>query len=850
MPGKRKRASTTGLDHPGPAHNTTHRGLNHGQVPIDPALDDRERPSPSGFTAVNSPSEIPFADVEGRFLPASTEGEGEPGSNSYGSVQALLSIAQQVRIREGEASGEGGLNQNQGLLYGEPNAMGRDAVIGSAAGRIILASHRNSNISNQTHCPPLGSNVASRGGRLPPGSASDDQSRTIPSLTALESNPLAFVAAAGLLQLPGGDSNPWGDTTAMASQPPRELCTQPHLLERRPPPSSSSATPTPEPPPRPLPRRPRVKTELSFGLNSLRPERESQIGDWVRKTKVANSWAKNLKKKKTLVVTLRPPLDGFSTLVDELLEREKVTSDLFSTAPGQFVTVRESGGGGAAGLERARSPPWEEVLKVKRKRGRRIDHDTDPLSDTDEGSFSDAGIGVSPGPGGKEQARSRRREAYLRRRKEEDEAKAEFLSSSHHGAAKQEVFTMFKHQPGQFKEDMSDPQPPPVETEEERLARGACEEEELQRRVAEEEASRIQHETEKAALEAERLRIRAEEEAALETERLRVRAEEKAAGEAARAKLRAEENEAKRREADRNAKLVAAGLLASSDVEEYIFEPSSISDPDSEAEKEEGLEELQVPSDLDASEYSFHRRDNRTPIPHHWSFAVVIDPATGCEGWRDSYTFFRDLPLDRSPLSATHSAIRTAPAPTPRFKRPRGRPRKGTPLPSHSNLNRPATPSTAKKHRKHRRKSESHDASFKAGGVVLAPPKERDRRQSAVGVKKYSFDDHGEDGGLVRKAVVVKKRRIRKVEVKPGKWAEVEITESEDEGEGGDVVQEPPLADPGFGGWEAGGGLGGGAGEERSSEKQVGQEGAEGTGMELGNEYERRWNREKRRRWF
>lgn len=773
MPGKRKRASTS---------DTAHNGLNHGQVPIDPALDDKERPGPSGFTAINSPSETPFADVEGRFLPASTEGGGGTGSNSFDSVQAHLLIAQQPRIKEEEAR-VGGLNQNQGFLHGEPDAMGRGAEIGFAAGRTMPTSHRNRNVSNQTHHPPLGSNVAPRGGRLP-----DDQSRTAPSLTALESNPLAFVAAAGLRLLPGDDSNQWGDTTPMASQPPRELCIQTCLLERRPSPSPGSAAPAPAPepsPPRLLPRRPRVKTALSFGLNSLRPERESQIGDWVQKTKVANRWAKNLKKK-CLVVTLRPPLERFGALVDELLEREKVTSDLFSTVP-------QARSGSAADSEREESPPREEA---KRKRGgpKKIDHNIDPLSDPDEASFSDTRIGGSSGPGRNKQAQRR-----------------QFLSSPHHGAAKQEVLTVLKHQPRQFKE---------LETEEDMLAREECKDEERQRRVAEEEAVRIQREreeAEKAALEAERLRVRSEEEAALEAERLRIRAEEKAARKAARAKLRAEKKVQRRREADRNAKLVAAGVLASSDVEEYFSEPYSTSESESDAAEE--------PQTLDATDDSY-----RMLIPHDWSFAVIIDRTTNFGGWRDSYTFL-DLPLDRSPLS------------------PRGRPSEEALLPSRSNSDRSATLSPAGGRGGHRQGSVPHgvDASFGVGGVAPSPSGEWDRRQSAVDVKKYSFGGQSEDESAV---VVAKKRRIRRVEVKPGKWAEAEITESEDEGSGDDVVPAQPPAEPGINEWEAMD-LGGGTEKERSGERQQEeQENAEGMVMEVGDEYERRWNRENRRRWF
>jgi hypothetical protein len=47
-------------------------------------------------------------------------------------------------------------------------------------------------------------------------------------------------------------------------------------------------------------------------------------------------------------------------------------------------------------------------------------------------------------------------------------------------------------------------------------------------------------------------------------------------------------------------------------------------------------------------------------------------------------------------------------------------------------------------------------------------------------------------------------------------------------------------------------GFGGGVRKESDGEKQAEEqgEGVDDAGMELGNEYEKRWNREKRKRWF
>jgi len=93
-----------------------------------------------------------------------------------------------------------------------------------------------------------------------------------------------------------------------------------------------------------------------------------------------------------------------------------------------------------------------------------------------------------------------------------------------------------------------------------------------------------------------------------------------------------------------------------------------------------------------------------------------------------------------------------------------------------------------------------------------------------------------------------KKRRISKVQVKPGKWAAVEITESEGEAE----KKESLPADVEANRWEVIEGFGGGVRKESDGEKQAEEqgEGVDDAGMELGNEYEKRWNREKRKRWF
>jgi len=962
---KRKRASTNGFGHLGMTHDNS---FDNGHVPVDPALGGNLRTAPSpashGFTAVNAENEASSADVEGRFLPASTENREEIGSNSFGSVQAHLLIAQQDRMREAER-GQEGSDRSRGVLGRGTEEEGHNSAIQSTAGHMGIELHPNSNIFNQTHYTPFDSNIAPWNSGHHPGSSSamdhhfsGDQPGTHQPLTALEENPLAFIAAAGLLSLPGGDtssSSQWPSVTPAA--PPQELYTQPHLLEKVPPlppatptptqphhmekdpsllpsatptpaqphhmemdpsllpsatptpaqphhmemdpsllpsatptpaqphhmemdpsllpsatptpaqpllpekvpPSPPSATPTPEKNPRPLPRRPRVKTEVNFGLNALRPERESQIGDWVRKTKAANRWTKNLKKKKTLIVKLHPPLEGFSILVDALLERDKVTSDLYSIGPGQFVTVFDA----VSSANSNREPDESAPPKKKRGRPRKISRNVDPQSDSDEVAFIGAGAVATPAD--KEKSTQRRREAYLRRKKEEDEAKAQFLSATHHGVGKQEVLNMLRNQPEQFREgsdtEMYHFQPPPLpeETEEEKLARQALEEVERQRKAAEEEAVRIQREAEEEATRIQRQREeeiaiikRAAEEAqriAMEAERLRIQAEEKAARKAARAKLHAEEKERKRKEADRNAKLVAAGVLNSSDVDEYIS--SAAGDDDSFDSEKERIQSPQIPPGFDEFFDDFFPEDKKEAlIPREWNFAVIIDPPSSDDGWRDSYTPLSRLSPDPPSLMASLPLIHTAPTQPQQPTRRRGRPRKH-PLPTDNATVTPQSrPSTAKKPRTSRRKSAplKGDSSFRAFRTqrnVQTLSVERGRRRSAVDVKKYSFEESEEETVARRPA---KKRRISKVQVKPGKWAAVEITESEGEAE----KKESLPADVEANRWEVIEGLGGGVRKESDGEKQAEEqgEGVDDAGMELGNEYEKRWNREKRKRWF
>lgn len=600
-------------------------------------------------------------------------------------------------------------------------------------------------------------------------------------LTALEENPLAFIAAAGLMQLPGGGGSvpmpewPNGPPTTAA---PHELYKQrPSTPAPRTQPRSLSPDELDKtPPPRPIPRRPREPQMQSNQQRTTSIGASSQTGaDWISKTKVARRLAQNLSKKKRLVITLQMPKERYRALMRQIWDNEPIASDLVCL-DGEWVMVQA-----ARNLtyptdeERRRQHQSSSAApSAKRGRGRPRKEVVDVFSDSSDVEILTAS-----------QARNkqRRSEAFLRRKKEEDEAKAEFLAKqgecdresatvpARNRVRHKEIFDVLKNQASMESERL------PSETEEERIAREDREEEERVAHEARKEQERLALEARKeearlarlVAYEAARLR-RAE----AKVERKRLRATAKTERKTLRKIQRQEEKELRRKESIRQAKLAAAGIMDYADVEEYISTSSTSYSSSSSGEDNINSDEDDEPLP----------EELQLLIPDEESCAVIITPPLHQVGdWRDAYEKFPEITASPPPSP-------------PELKRARGRPRKtsGTGVP-------PAKPRTksgvlladkAFKPERHVRRSLP----------AITPAPERERRKSALCAKarlsqledEFDVDQELED----QKPIIPekKKKKFKRVQIKPGKWAEVEITEDEDEGEMMEDEDVPDLGSP------------------------------------------------------
>jgi hypothetical protein len=723
------------------------------QDPIDPNLEQA-----SGFTAVNASPRN-----EGRSLPTASTNVDD--SNTIGSVQAELrdhdaevtswdpspalqpQATDPARARSVEES-DGGRRLETDFFFRGTGVNGAF----SANANLANLSNTSSNFSSRSYVgPTCGDSGLQHPGALSGtgGSAgalgnvgvetpySGGFSSLLQPFPSLEDNPLAFIAAAGLMQLPGGGASPatspeWPQrglplsTTAA----PHELHT-PAPVERQPssllppppppPPAPPAAPPSapprmqspaysPEatPPPRPIPRRPKVKPQeefINYTPNSIGVE--AQLGsDWVRKAKIAAQLAKNLKKKKSLIVTLRVPVNRFRVIMENVWEKQKLVSDLVYLGPGH----------GWSSVHQAQSvshfeDPFQDSPPAKLGRGRPRKSEMIDLP-SDDSDLDIADDFATPSAEDKAKSAARRNEAYLRRKKEEEEAKAAFLAAQEerdrnnlkvpvrNRVKHKEVFDVLRQRAA-----FAAAEPPPPETEQERIAREA---EELIARENREEQERIarenREEQERIAREAREEELRVARAAALarraaqDEERRRLRAAAKAEREA----LRRQEKERRRKEADRQAKLAAAGLLAFSDVEEYISSSTGSDDSSSESEGEEqqqGQREQQQQyfrfveeEQPEQPNFGFVEGDQReqhffaedTPvedtslIPAGRNFAVVVTTPPDSYFWREDYECFPEIVVSPSP-------------PAPPVKRGRGRPRKN-PLPLAGAPIQPAPP--------------------------------------------------------------------------------------------------------------------------------------------------------------
>ena len=314
----------TGISRPG-----------NSEVPIDPAL--RDSMIGAGGGASN-------AQVEGRFPQTTNEngdGDGQRGSNIFGSLQAH---ANHARVRGERGEGE--------VIMGDRDVEAQNNQQNHLGGVGIIFGNGTEHFAESGRFGVHGGNTSNTFSSQ--NTASFSANNWHPPLSALEENPLAFIAAAGLGHLPGPSSAnaQWSGIPPRPQTPPH-FYTDPHLLEHNPATHNyRSPSTSPPPPPRPLPRRPRERVSLNYpaaaaAANTLPPERDAQIGDWVRKTKQASRWARNLsgsrKKHRSLALTLRPPLERFRTLDAELRARDRVGT----SSAARWAPKRSSGACGA-----------------------------------------------------------------------------------------------------------------------------------------------------------------------------------------------------------------------------------------------------------------------------------------------------------------------------------------------------------------------------------------------------------------------------------------------------------------------------------------------------------------------
>lgn len=758
-----------------------------GPVPIDPALGGGQQSG--SFTVVNG-SNTSFANMEGRFIPASIGGV-EDNSNDVSPQITPIPNEQRpmepgAHVEEGERcvqaeARDGEAREGTAESFHQPSTMlpSPSAMLTGALPNSHTKSTEDTN--NNYYNLPNSSNIVTTPTRDTEPSPTRYGFLTNTQISGLEQNPLAFIAAAGLSQL---NSSPRTHQAPVAPMLfiniPPEFSNQPEMFQQ---------PPVQEPPPKaraPLPRRKRIKSAIHFASPT-----EVKNLDFVKKAKDATRRTKNLLhgKRKSLPITLRLPQEHYA-LMQQIEEADLVTSDLKSGVifrparpPSPFDTFRPS----------ESSPP-------KRDRGRPRKKDIDSY---DVSSDSDSFNGPTISSETIARRNERRAAAYARRQQEEAEVREEFLEKAvntpydkkggHNRIGVKEVTSVLRE-----RTPPPPPPPPPPEDTPTRLAREATEAEE--ERLAAEARAKAKAEAEAAAAE---LRAR--------------KAEEKEIRRRQRHRLRHEEAERRRRDADKNAKLVAAGIMVSSDLEEVMtsdisgFKSSEESEPEPEPEPEREAEEFQMrilgseppdgPMQLDID---FDRFLSPTPSPQvrDRPFYVLVPSSPSNPNWRDAYQVIK--------------------------KRPRGRPRKSldnTPGPK-------KTPGSQQRGRK--KDPDDDDVVFKSWikrrdvpPVTSQREKRETKRQSVTYVKPE------EDQALFESPPPPERNvTVRKVEIAPGKWGVVEISDEEMD-DAPDVAEDQGKRPP--------------MNEEDMDMNDIGAGDRDGDGGE-DNEYMARWVR--KREWY
>jgi len=764
-------------------------------IPVDPALGDPGvnllGMSPATTESDKGHTSNTLSAIQTTVARGPTEGEGKAGHLGGGRrVCEVASESTRYILNDTMSSTFGHLNQY-------PGRWGNDMA---DSGSTLLQSYQHNH-----RPPPPGSigntDLFSSAQTLSSGDSGNrhqhqglEQSTRLANfqtLTALESNPLAFIAAAGLMKLPGGGSDHaslpiWQDVSASVptTVAPHQLYNQtPHVPDFQPHSTSSTPSPTPEKPRIQFPRRPRVPIYPISTDRQLAADCEEQIGDWVRKTHAANQWTKNLKRRRMcLVIKLKLPKDRFREIMKDIYARDIVVSDLVRTGPGQHAILLPSARTTGMPIAESKAGP------SRRKRGRpkksEIIANLSEGEDENDFDVRDNGAVVAE----KQRSMQRRREAYLRRKNEEDEARARFLAfqkqqelqklhrkeANADGSARRsrnrflnkEILDVMRHQDGLHIEPETEEEKRAREIRENEawIAREAKADEDRARRAAEAEAEHVRREAE-----AEAVRVRRQEESAarraVELERHRIRVEEnearKAERRAERAEFRAGERGRRRKEADRQAKLAAIGAISYDDIQEFVSSSSEEDDSSDESE-------LEMPDYMDDND---NLESLQNFIPHDWPLAVIID-LPSFAGWREMYEHF---PEPDPTLIAMRSATSTNAVPG---KRGRGRPRKH-PLghtPKSNQSSKRTRSSKPGSNEKYVDRPFEPDYTVRTTASLLPSMSQRKPRKSAAvtaaGIKNSLKSENDRE----RKTKKVIRKRI---EVKPGLWGFIEITDSE-----------------------------------------------------------------------
>lgn len=770
-------------------------------IPIDPALDGISNDAGEG--RFNYPCDEQASNALGSLQALSTAQAQAAGRLSTGGN--VLGMAEGSAAEENGGDGAGSVPTTEPLLLPSPSAMLTGALPRSEYNITTMtldhittpgsgtSTYNNEAIYPSTSAAALSFTNSSDLSALLNGRFFDDQHQgsdfSMPTnLSALEQDPMAFIAAAGLLQLPNaglssgpstpplmdlGMLSPFTTTAAAAAAAVSTATIHPELLlQRNPTPPPPPPPPSPPPPAFTIPRRP-PRQRSTTTQSPLPPPIQER--EWVRKTKAASQRVANLRgrRRDSRIVVLRGlPSSRFGPIA---AAADVVTSDLRRLPGGRVVSVRQPTNGtpGTARMAAVRKPTPELPASRPRGRPRKVrEEDIVPvpaardMGDSDnttaegdgegEGGEGDGeAAGVDPSKEDRRASAKRRREStWATRKQQEDAAREEYAR------------TLAARRPSDASIAYS--------------VTAAGDENRPPRRAGKGRGGRWGHvgDREVAAV----LRVSPEEETAAEAAAREAQAAADAAEAAAadavvRAARREERDRLRRKEADRRAKLVAAGLM---DSEEADIDPCPSSsspeprdpEPDSEPEPapqsptsppplSPAPEEPAIPTTLpeveteanvpvedgDKPPAASENPAGQKPDP---GFAVVVHALPpGFD--RSAYpTFAEDTPTatattgaaPQSPTSTTTgSLISAAPGTTGTQKRARtrARPRK--------------KPSTA----------DDHDS-------------DADHKEH-VGRKRAREDSSPRSPARRRS----KRVTVKTIQLKPGRWAKVEISEDSSE---------------------------------------------------------------------